>query len=65
VYFQEDVDAGAIIVQESVPVEHGDTVETLQERVLTVEHVAYPKALELLARNRISLGDNGKLIWNL
>lgn len=60
---QEDIDAGAIIVQESAPIEVGDTEETLQERVKLVEHKAFPKALELLARGVVSVDENGKIVW--
>lgn len=59
------MDAGAIIAQEVVPVEIGDTLEGLQERVKRYEHKVYPKALELLARNKVRLGSDGKIVWNL
>jgi phosphoribosylamine--glycine ligase/phosphoribosylglycinamide formyltransferase/phosphoribosylformylglycinamidine cyclo-ligase len=64
-FVEEEVDAGGIIVQEAVPIEIGDTVEVLQERVKTAEHRAYPTALELIVRNRVSLGKDGKVVWNL
>jgi len=64
-FVEEEVDAGAIISQEVVPVEIGDTVKTLQERTKLVEHKVYPTALELLARNKVRLGDDSKLVWNL
>ena len=60
---QEEVDAGAIIVQETVPVYPTDTEEILQERVKTVEHKAYPRALELLASGKVSLSEKGRIIW--
>ncbi|GFS22825.1 trifunctional purine biosynthetic protein adenosine-3 [Elysia marginata] len=63
-FVAEEVDGGAIICQESVPVYPGDTVELLSERVKTVEHVAYPAALELVASGRVQLGDGNKLVWN-
>ncbi|KAH9495091.1 hypothetical protein Btru_018135 [Bulinus truncatus] len=63
-FVAEEVDAGAILVQDSVPVYPADTVETLAERIKTVEHVAFPKALELVASERVQLGDEGKLVWN-
>jgi phosphoribosylglycinamide formyltransferase 1 len=44
-----DVDAGPIIMQETVPILTGDTVETLAARVLKVEHRIYPEALKILA----------------
>ena len=63
--FQEEVDAGAILVQESVPVNPGDTESILQERVKTAEHKAYPQALELVARGHARMGDDGKVVWNM
>ena len=60
---QEEVDAGAIVTQESVPVYPGDTEDTLAQRVHAVEHRAFPAALELLASERIELQDDGKLLW--
>jgi len=47
-----EVDAGPVIVQGVVPVLPGDTPETLRERVLEVEHRAYPRALDLVVRGR-------------
>ncbi len=58
------MDAGAIVVQESVPVYPDDTEETLAERVKTVEHKAFPKALELVASGKVKLED-GNIVWKL
>lgn len=44
-----DLDAGSVIVQESVPVLPGDTPDTLAARVLAVEHRIYPAALRRVA----------------
>lgn len=62
--FQEDVDAGAIIVQEAVPIEWYDTEESLLNRVHVVEHKSYPKALRLVATGAVKLGSDNKLIWS-
>jgi phosphoribosylglycinamide formyltransferase 1 len=48
-FTDEGVDTGPIIVQAAVPVEPGDTEETLAARVLTVEHRLYPEAIRLFA----------------
>jgi phosphoribosylamine--glycine ligase/phosphoribosylglycinamide formyltransferase/phosphoribosylformylglycinamidine cyclo-ligase len=63
VYLQEDIDAGAILVQESVQIELGDTEETLEERVKQVEHKVFPKALKLVATGKVYLNEGGKLVW--
>jgi phosphoribosylglycinamide formyltransferase-1 len=44
------VDEGPIVAQEPVPVEPGDTVETLHERIKAVEHRLYPRAINEFAR---------------
>ena len=41
----EQLDHGAIILQRSVPVEEGDTAETLSARILAQEHIAYPAGI--------------------
>lgn len=62
--FQESVDGGAIICQESVPIFPRDSEDTLSERVKTAEHKALPRALELVATERVKLDlESGKLIW--
>lgn len=42
-------DRGAIVAQERVPVEPGDTPESLAARVLGAEHRLYPRTLQALA----------------
>jgi phosphoribosylglycinamide formyltransferase-1 len=44
----EGLDSGPIVVQRAVPVEEGDTEETLSARILEQEHRAYPEALRRL-----------------
>lgn len=46
----ERYDEGRIVAQWPVPVLDDDTAETLAQRVLRVEHVLYPAAVEWLAR---------------
>ncbi|XP_009705580.1 PREDICTED: trifunctional purine biosynthetic protein adenosine-3-like, partial [Cariama cristata] len=62
-FVAEEVDAGAIIFQEAVPVKVGDTVETLSERVKEAEHRAFPAALQLVASGAIQVGEAGKIYW--
>lgn len=53
-------DSGPIIVQKVVPVEPGDTAETLHARIQVQEHIAYPEALRLLAAGKLKI--NGRRV---
>ena len=46
-FVDEGVDTGKIILQRSVPVEEGDTPDTLAARVLEVEHEILPLAVKM------------------
>src|SRR5258705_1557011 len=48
-FVDENLDAGPIIVQRTVPVLDGDTAESLAARILEQEHVAYVDALIALS----------------
>ena len=52
-FVDEELDHGAVILQHPVPVEDGDTEESLSSRVLVHEHQIYPEALKLICQNRI------------
>jgi phosphoribosylglycinamide formyltransferase-1 len=47
------MDDGPIVAQAAVPVEPGDTEETLAARVLAAEHRLYPHALRLVASGQM------------
>jgi phosphoribosylglycinamide formyltransferase 1 len=46
-----ELDHGPILDQAVVPVLPGDTEQTLAARVLTQEHLLYPRAIEALLRS--------------
>ncbi len=48
----EEVDSGEILARSEVPIEPGDTVQTLESRVLAAEHALYPKALAQFVASR-------------
>lgn len=56
------MDEGPIIAQGAVPVLPDDTPETLAERVLAVEHRAYPLALRLIAEGRVRVEGERALV---
>ena len=45
----DDYDRGPIVAQWRVPVEKSDTTESLAARVLNVEHIVYPRTIEMVA----------------
>jgi phosphoribosylglycinamide formyltransferase 1 len=49
------LDHGPIVLQSAVPVEAGDTAETLAARVLATEHIIYPRAVRWFVEGRLAL----------
>ena len=45
----DEYDRGPIVAQWRVPVEPGDTSDMLAARILSVEHVVYPRVIEMVA----------------
>ncbi|MBI3091558.1 MAG: phosphoribosylglycinamide formyltransferase [Candidatus Tectomicrobia bacterium] len=52
-FVDEGVDTGPIILQAAVPVYDEDDAETLAARILEREHEIYPRAIQLVAENRL------------
>jgi phosphoribosylglycinamide formyltransferase-1 len=61
----EVYDCGPIVAQRCVPVEEGDTPETLAARVLKVEHELFPEAIQLFAEGRIMVKEGRTIIQGL
>ena len=58
----EHLDQGPIIRQAVVPVEEGDTVETLAARILAEEHRIYPESVALIMGGRYRI-EGRRVIW--
>jgi phosphoribosylglycinamide formyltransferase-1 len=56
-FVDEEVDHGAIILQEAVEIEPGDTLELLEERIHKTEHKIYPQAIGLFAEGKIYISN--------
>lgn len=56
-FVTEGMDEGPILAQAVVPVQPGDTSDSLAARVLTVEHRTYPMALRLMAEGKVRMED--------
>ena len=52
-----ELDAGPVVLQSKVPVRTADTEATLAARVLTTEHVIYPRVLGWFAQRRLKWHD--------
>ena len=57
-FVNEEVDGGAIIIQDIVSVDFNDTYETLQKKILEKEHLALPKAIKLISEGKIQIVEN-------
>jgi len=54
-FVDENLDAGPIILQSVVPVEDGDTEETLSARILKEEHRIYSEAVKLVLEGKYKI----------
>lgn len=57
-FVNNEVDGGAIILQEAVPVYFEDDAESLQKRILLEEHKILPKAIKLISEKKVKIIDN-------
>lgn len=57
-----EVDAGPIILQGKIPIEHGDTADSLQQRIHRIEHILYPLAIKWFAQKRLMIQGNEVLL---
>lgn len=60
-FVTEDTDAGPIILQDSIQVEDNDTAESLQKKVLQIEHKLLQKAVKLFCEEKLHI-ENRKVI---
>ncbi len=56
-FVDEGVDSGPIILQSVVPVYDSDDEETLSRRILEQEHDIYPRAVQLLVEDRLTVSE--------
>ncbi len=63
-FVDEEYDTGAIIAFTPVPVQPGDTPDTLARRVLAAEHLLYPRVVAAVVKGQVQLQD-GKCVGRL
>lgn len=57
-FVDEGIDTGPIILQEALEVRPDDTVESLKQRVLEIEHRIFPLAVKLFCEDRLRINGN-------
>lgn len=57
-FVNEEVDGGPIILQEAIRLDFEDTPESIQEKVLRLEHKLLPLAVKLFAEARLRVANN-------
>ncbi len=58
----EQIDAGSIILQKAVEISDTETAETLQKKILNLEHELLPYAIKLFSENKIVIQERKILI---
>jgi len=58
-----ELDDGPVIIQGQLHIQAGDTSESLQQRIHTIEHKIYPKAVKWLSNGDICI-ENQKIQLN-
>jgi phosphoribosylglycinamide formyltransferase-1 len=61
-FVTDELDGGPLVLQVRVPVEAGDTPESLGARVLTQEHVIYPTVIRWFAQGRLRMDEERLLM---
>ena len=62
-FVNNEVDGGAIILREAVPVYFEDSAEDLQKRILVKEHLLLPKAIKLISEGKVNVIDGRSKIY--
>lgn len=61
-FVDDEVDHGPIIAQRAVPVQDGDTEETLHARIQIEEHALFPQVVKALAAGHLRV-EGRRVIW--
>jgi phosphoribosylglycinamide formyltransferase-1 len=59
-YVTNDIDGGPVLLKKKVDISKTETPESLEKKVLRLEHVAYPEAVQLIADGRVGVDESGK-----
>ncbi len=56
-YVSNELDGGPVVLQAVMDVQTGDTIESLQQRIHSLEHVIYPMVIEWIAQHQLEIID--------
>jgi phosphoribosylglycinamide formyltransferase-1 len=54
-FVDEEMDHGAIILQEAVKIKEDETLESLEKRIHKIEHRLYPEAIKLYTQGKLEI----------
>ena len=59
-YVTNDIDGGPVLLKRKVDISRTDTPESLEQKILKLEHLVYPEAIQLVADGRVRVDESGK-----
>ncbi len=62
-FVTNDIDLGPVILKKKTTIETRETPESLEKRVLELEHLAYPEAIQLVLDERVRIDASGKACY--
>lgn len=59
-FVTNDIDLGPVILKKRLSVRPEETPESLEKRILVLEHQAYPEAIQLVSEDRVQVDSSGR-----
>ncbi len=59
-FVTNDIDLGPVVLKKKLDIRDGETPESLETRILNLEHLAYPEAIQLVTDDRVQIDSSGK-----
>ncbi len=54
-FVDEQMDHGPIILQQALPIKENDTLVSLEKKIHVIEHIAYPRAIQLFVTGKLKI----------
>lgn len=59
-FVTNDIDLGPVVLKKRLDIGNGETPESLEKRILYLEHLAYPEGIQLVTDDRVQIDATGK-----